>query len=781
MREFGCTKIKAIGTTRGNGKVFTLLDVKNITIFSWKVHARFSLGGISPVKIIQTSAGAYVLVTPVVTDVVLVDICFYDESENLVGSGEITINPHIAKMKSQLNTLLKNSKALGIRNCDNNWNIKGPHLSEFQIVSTGNPKDILQFSVTRTYQKEISSDDVEVYVLGVDSRRIVETCDAVVLGDGIFELQDYPEVRLQKTRFSVCIPARLTDFFICASINSLDDFVFIHGGMSAALRLGFQSNTKTAESDNRYQNWFISQRTSRADLALQRVSQKLFSIRPKFSIIVPLYHTPLPFFREMLSSVLSQTYDNYELILVNSTPEDDELTRECENAAASHKKIRLVTLDCNKGITENTNEGIAVSTGDFLSFFDHDDFLEPDILYWYVKGINDYPNTDMLYCDEDKFEDSLFVCPFFKPDWDPFFLETNNYLCHMLTVRRELVLAMERPNSQLDGAQDHNMALSIADNARNIYHARKILYHWRVHPQSTAASADAKPESLEAGRVAIRKHLSRINEDAEVFNIPDMPHCYRIAPKTVSDADVDLIIYGPSDSIVGSSNRIVEKSKHINITPILASYEEEKGCFDAIRDAVVHAHGEFVALICSESAPEDDSWLSNLLSMGVRRGVGVVAPVVTYLDGTVYDAGVVCSNRTICPEHKGIPSTQNGCRGLLRLDHTVQAVHGGCLLLNRDKAREVVSSIPACPYSVWDIAICLAMKERCELNTVLVPSVRVGRFMPIGDLSDNRRDVLSYAESERAWLKRNWPSFLSGADPYYNEQMRQDGYYGLAC
>ena len=611
----------------------------------------------------------------------------------------------------------------------------------------------------------------------------VQLGEAAVLGSATYAEPSYPETLRRSICLSVRIPSDLPEFSIsvtCDGTKPLRSRLYVSPEEARGLRDSWWSLTNPAECDDGYEEWFRKNHVTMADRAAQKIAQRHFSIRPLFSIVVPLFRTPLSFFSEMTSSVLAQTYDNFELILVNASPEDDALACACRELSAIDERVRVVTLDNNYGITENTNAGVDVARGDFVSFFDHDDLLEPDCLYWYVKGINDYPDTDLLYCDEDKLENGHLSFPYFKPDFDVFYLETNNYVCHMLTIRRELLLRLERPNSELDGAQDHAMALATGDMARNVYHVRRVLYHWRIHSSSTAGNVAAKPESLDAGKLAVARHLALRGERASVENLEDMPHYYRVSLTRASSSSV--MVYGRSDDLEVRADTLRDSLPDSVAEVISVAIPSHSALVPTLLAAARSARGEYLVLCSDDVVLPKGNWVEELVSFCARTGVGIVAPVVLYPDGTVRDAGVVCSlEGALRLEFRdlffeGSPHV----RGLLRCPHTVSAVRGACLVIRADLFAEIASSLTGCPGLFWDVALCLEARRRRNLATVVLPSVQVSAPVPELALGGRKSEVLRAYVSGRAWLFKNWPEFFSGADRFYSRQMRQDGYYGLA-
>ena len=235
-----------------------------------------------------------------------------------------------------------------------------------------------------------------------------------------------------------------------------------------------------------------------------------FTNRYKFSIIVPAYETGARRIKEMIFSVLSQTYDNFELCIADASNTD-----EVENAVKSMNsdKIKYVRLKENKGISENTNEALKLATGEYVVFLDHDDILTKNALFEVMNVFETAPvnQIKLVYSDEDKCNDECdtFFDHHIKPDFDIDLLRSNNYICHMLTVSRELALSVGGFDKDYDGAQDHDFILRCVEklNRNEIKHIGKVLYHWRSHTSSTATNPDSKLYAYEAGRLTLKDFI----------------------------------------------------------------------------------------------------------------------------------------------------------------------------------------------------------------------------------------------------------------------------------
>ena len=239
--------------------------------------------------------------------------------------------------------------------------------------------------------------------------------------------------------------------------------------------------------------------------------KKQFKISPKISIVVPMYKTKEKFFKDLVKSVSNQTYSNWELILADGSPEEN---KNFKKYYENESRIKYKFLNENLGIAGNTNSAIQMATGDYIALLDHDDLLAEYALYEVVNYINKYPSAEFLYSDEDKIdENDNRYDAYFKPDFAPDTLRCQNYICHFSIFKKELMQKLNGFKADYDGAQDYDIFLRMSEITKpeNIIHIPKILYHWRVHSESTAKlNSNAKNYAFEAGKKAIEDHLKRI-------------------------------------------------------------------------------------------------------------------------------------------------------------------------------------------------------------------------------------------------------------------------------
>ena len=265
-----------------------------------------------------------------------------------------------------------------------------------------------------------------------------------------------------------------------------------------------------------YGPWYEAYRPDEETLEKQR--KRKFPDGPLISIVVPAYLTPERFLRQMLDSLLAQTYENWELCLANGSPEDPDMQTVLRSYAEMDRRIRYQDLKENLGIAENTNAAFAMAEGDFIALLDHDDLLAPNALYEIAAALEEHPEADVIYTDEDKVTTDLseHFQPHLKPDFNLDLLRSNNYICHFLVMDADLMKKLAfRP--ECDGAQDYDLVLRavsevLAADGRSgeerILHIPRVLYHWRCHEASTAANPHSKKYAYEAGLRALQDHAA---------------------------------------------------------------------------------------------------------------------------------------------------------------------------------------------------------------------------------------------------------------------------------
>ena len=197
----------------------------------------------------------------------------------------------------------------------------------------------------------------------------------------------------------------------------------------------FHIKEKKKSNQEQYEIWLKQNIVTEEEYEKQRNFK--FKYEPKISIVVPMYNTKEIFFKELIESLQNQTYENWELCLADGSEKQNENLKEY---IEKDERIKYKFLNENKGISENTNKAIEMVTGEFIAFLDHDDLLPKEALYEIIKKINEDEDIDFIYTDEDKIDEfGNRFDPYFKPDYSPETLECNNYITHLVVVKKSLL------------------------------------------------------------------------------------------------------------------------------------------------------------------------------------------------------------------------------------------------------------------------------------------------------------------------------------------------------
>lgn len=416
------------------------------------------------------------------------------------------------------------------------------------------------------------------------------------------------------------------------------------------------------EEKKEYYSWIKKNTPSKKELKEQK--QHEFVNKTKISIVIPLYNTPKKYLLELIKSVQSQTYSNWELCLADGSTNPLEYL---QKVIKKDDRIKYKVLEENKGISGNTNEALKMVTGDYVALLDHDDLIPVNSLYEIVKAINENPEAEYIFTDEDKFTDikkKTRYEPNFKPDYAFDTFTSYNYICHFSIFKKELMDRLKGFNEQFDGSQDYDLILRAVENAKQVVHIPKILYHWRVHPSSTAGNAEAKPYCFEAGKNAVQEHLKRkgLTQGKMEFGVAIVRNRAIYERKEDSkvtmflylqDERIDLnklgqdiseITYNNFEIIALVTKKITEKKEYENFI------KKIKKVIVIEKDRIISKFNELAKQVESEQIIfakdiqdiKTKDFIEQLLGFIQRGDVGVISPRIIYkytssqYNGTVY-------------------------------------------------------------------------------------------------------------------------------------------------
>ncbi|HJG21670.1 MAG TPA: glycosyltransferase, partial [Enterococcus durans] len=259
-----------------------------------------------------------------------------------------------------------------------------------------------------------------------------------------------------------------------------------------------------------YAEWIT--RHENIDLKSQQEQSKKFDYRPLISIAMPVYNVEIKWLEKCIDSVINQTYDNWELCISDDASTDPKIKKCLEAYEQKEPRIKVVFRKENGHISLATNSALEIATGEFIALLDNDDELPPHALFEVVKVLNERPELDVIYSDEDKIDaEGNRFDPHFKADWSPDTLMGNNYISHLGVYRSSIVKSLGGFRKGYEGSQDYDLVLRVTEQIPedHIYHIDKVLYHWRTIPGSTASSGEAKSYIYDSGVKALTDALNR--------------------------------------------------------------------------------------------------------------------------------------------------------------------------------------------------------------------------------------------------------------------------------
>ena len=503
---------------------------------------------------------------------------------------------------------------------------------------------------------------------------------------------------------------------------------------------------------------------------------KTYTKNVKVSILVPLYNTPENFLREMIDSVVTQTYKNWELCLANGSDNEHEYVENiCKEYANKDSRVKYEKLAKNEGISGNTNECLKMATGEYIGLFDHDDVLHPSALSRYADAIEE--GADYIYCDEATFTDgdlNKMITVHFKPDFAIDNLRANNYICHFSVFKRDLLNETELFRSEYDGSQDHDMILRLTSLAKKVVHIPGIYYYWRAHSGSVAANINAKTYAIDAAKRAVGDHLkSQGIYNTGITSSRAFETIFRLRYELVGNPLVSLIVNNDNDEVI---NAINNWNSYGNIEIIKESdYKNEltgKNVFAIKNFLSKKANGEILIFIDGSVLPESPDFVKELAAIAARKDVGAAGGEIVNSKGKIEHAGVVIGigkDKAAGLIHNGFDSKYIGYMGKLCYIQNVSALVGD-LLAVRKSVFEEAGGFPEeykCAFS--DVSLCLKLKRLGYLN-VFNPYAKGVSDKPQLLLGSDDSDY----QSDLNKFKEEFAEELNVCDPYYNPNLTKE-------
>ncbi len=515
-----------------------------------------------------------------------------------------------------------------------------------------------------------------------------------------------------------------------------------------------------------------------------------FKYSPVISVVMPVYKVDDKWIVKAVESVRGQWYPRWELCICDDASGDEELSELLKSLAASDHRIKFVQRQHNGGIVKASNDALKLATGAYVTFLDDDDELTEDALYEVVKSLQG-ARYDLVYSDEDKIgEDGELSDPFFKPDWSPDLLLSQNYICHLAVYRRKIVEEIGRLREGYDGSQDHDLVLRFTEKTQSIKHIPKILYHWRKIPGSAAADVNAKPYAFESGKKAVESALKRRGVSGRVQD-GLWKGSYRVIREIEGEPLVSIIIPFKDQAAVLKKclRSILEKTTYSNFEILLVDNKSElletkeyllslthgkirklefmePFNFAAINNfAARQAKGEYLILLNNDTEVISPGWIEAMLEHAQRKEVGAVGAKLFFPNDLVQHAGVLVGVGGIANSSflkKG--RDDFGYFGQADVIRNYSAVTGACMMVRRNLYLGV-GGLDEDNLAVTfnDIDFCLRLRSKGYLIV----------YNPYAQLYHHESLSRGYDVSleEVKYMQREHRHILQNGDPYYNPNL----------
>lgn len=535
------------------------------------------------------------------------------------------------------------------------------------------------------------------------------------------------------------------------------------------------------------------------DFVRFRAQQALFSYKPTISILVPVYNPKLEHLEECIDSVSKQLYPNWQLCIADDASSDPAVREYLESL--QDPKIHVIFREENGHIATCSNSALSEAKGEFVALLDQDDLLTRDALFHVVALLNERSEADLIYTDEDKITDEgELILPHFKPQWSPESFLTRNYIGHLAVIRKELLDRVGGFHEGLDGAQDYDLLLRVTEQTDRIERIPRVLYHWRLHGESTSMNKEAKTYAFDNGAEALNRALKRrgLAGRAEVqeglpgayimrFDLLDTPKVTIVIPSK-DKADVlevclksifKLTTY-PNYEVLLLSNNSSEPS----FFELVKHWEEQEPerfrctlCdypFNHSRlmnDGVGKTDASYILLLNNDTEVIREDWIERMLEYAQQPKVGAVGAKLLYHNDTIQHAGVVMGLGAVAGHtFTGVDKSSAGYFSLLRSVSNYSAVTAACLLVDAAKYKEIGGFDEKLEVEYNDVDFCLRLGAAGYRN-VVVQDVELYHYESLtrGHPHSNPESYRRHLREVR-YIKEKWGHLIED-DPYYSPNL----------
>ena len=553
---------------------------------------------------------------------------------------------------------------------------------------------------------------------------------------------------------------------------------------------------------NDYANWVATHDTVTPEIRAaitQRISA--MSAPVLISILMPTYNPNPVHLRAAIESVRAQLYPHWELCIADDASTVAEVRPILEHYRDSDPRIKLAFRPKNGHISAASNSALELVTGPWIALMDHDDLLPAHALFWMADCIAKHPDAQLIYSDEDKIDErGQRSDPYFKPDWNIDLFRSQNMFSHLGVLSSALVRAVGGFRAGFEGSQDWDLVMRCIERidtsqGQQVQHVPRVLYHWRVHAESTARSMKAKPYAAVAGERALNEHYQRIGVKAVAeyqqfgyrtrYALPaELPlvsiviptrnglsllrQCIGSIDRKTTYARYEIIVVDNGSDDPAALAYFAKLAERANVRVLR---DERPFNYSALNNAAVAmAKGDVVALVNNDIEVMSPDWLSEMVSIALQPGVGAVGARLWYPDMTLQHGGVVLGLGMASHAHKGLPRGLNGYAGRAALTQSFSAVTAACLVV-RKALYQQVGGLDEVNLTVAfnDVDFCLRLREAGYRN-VWTPFAELLHHESATRGDDVAPEKRKRFKQEIAYMQSRWADLIAN-DPAYNPNL----------
>jgi GT2 family glycosyltransferase len=563
---------------------------------------------------------------------------------------------------------------------------------------------------------------------------------------------------------------------------------------------------RATEQSISYADWIALNEPSAAAIENCKAVALSWDFQPLVSVVIPTYNSPIEFLKEAIESVKAQTYPQWQLCIADDASSDHRVQDFLKDAAARDSRISILLRTQNGHISESSNSALSIAKGEWVALLDHDDLLHPMALFELVKCLQQHPQANIVFSDEDKIDEhGVRFGPYFKPNYNPELMWAQNMISHLGCYRKSVLDDIGGFRKGFEGSQDYDLALRVIQRSSHsqIVHIPKVLYHWRAITGSTALAPSEKPYAENASRAALREHLAAIQIPAEVSASPEVSNMNRVRPSLVEpfpSISILILNQGSIESLKRCIDSIRNKSSYLNYEILVIHDSSQLSVSDSDSDyaklnsddmTVVHydkpfnisainnfaaqkATGQYLCLVSSCIEIQTADWMEEMLSFAQLAHTGAVGARIWQPGNQVLQHGgiVLGLNGLVGHSFSGIQKSNKGYFGRPVLHHCSSAVSGACLMIKKSTFMAANGMDERLVLSLNDVDLCLRL-SLAGFHSVYTPHAEM--MLHETDLLD-RSDIDLRAKrllADEDFFKSRWGNWIAN-DPNYSPNLSLD-------